>query len=146
MYMKGNTNNNRPKGITLLAALTMIAALIALPELFNEEGHIIVFGALLKGIAFKLFYSFSLTINFTLAIGIYKLRNWAYYGFLCYNGFFLILFLINIFLINKEVLMLAGWKDAEGLVTNFRSLTCIFIFIITTLIFWIYRYRQYFCK
>ena len=136
--------NNRPRGIRILAAFTILAAIMAIPKFFNADSSIILFGALLKGTAFRIFNTFSIIVNLILAVGIFKLRRWSYYGFLCYNVFFLIVFFFNILLANSNILLSAGWKDYDDLILKFRLVSAYSILIGSVFIYWIYRYRRFF--
>ena len=135
---------NRPKGITILAALTILSAMIEIPKFFNADSSVILFGALLKGTNFRIFNTFSIIVNLILAVGIFKLRNWSYFGFLYYNAFFLLIFIFNIFLVNSNILLHAGWKDYDDLVLKIRLVSAFSILIGAAFIYWIYRYRRFF--
>ena len=136
--------NNRPRGITILAVFTLLAAIMTIPKLFNSDGSIILFRALLKGTNFKIFYTFSIVANFVLSVGIFKRRSWSYYCFLFYNAFFLIASFSNIYLVNSNVLLSAGWKDYDDLVLKSRLVSAFSILIVSVFIYWIYRYRRFF--
>ena len=136
----------RPKGLTILSVFTFLAAIIGIPKLFNADSSFILFGFLFEGMHYDILQSIIILINIVLAIGIFKIHRWSYYGFLYFNAFFIIAFIFNILLVNNDILIRAGWDNQNDIVHRFRMVDIGSIIIVLLYSSWIYHYRQFFIK
>ncbi len=134
-----------PKGLLALSLLTLLSSLASFRYVFSG-GQIFVAGILLEGMAFKIYYSVIASTGVACSVGIFLLKRWAFILFLIENIIWELISILNILVVTRSDLLMAGWKDSDDLLSGYRGLMIIAMFIGLIYIVWALSYKNYFRK
>jgi hypothetical protein len=139
-----NMKKKRPKGITVLSVYLLVTSVLSINDILNPDTKVIMANHIITGLPVDVHYVIHIGLGIAIAIGLWRLKKWAALLFLFYNMIGAGLILINLVLIQKETLLLAGWKDYDGLLHGFRMMQAIALVIIFLLTVWLLAYRRHF--
>jgi len=133
-----------PKGLVVFAIILGLSALSSVRFLFVQDSYAICIGQMLSGTSFKIYYLFLSILNIVIAVGIIKLKRWAYISFVFLTIYYILTSVINILITQQETLVKAGWNLSENGAKSFYFIQGACISLSLAMFFWLYIYRKNF--
>ena len=132
-----------PKGLIIFSIILLISSLWTTRVFFISEPKVVFCDRILSGALFKYYYLGLGILNLTIAIGILKLKSWAYFGFMAFTAYSIVLSLVTIFSTRYETMIQAGWNLSNNNMTSFYMSQGLVILISTMMFAWLYKYRKH---
>jgi uncharacterized membrane protein YciS (DUF1049 family) len=134
----------RPKGLIVFAVLLLLAFLSSIFNLFEQNPYFISFGRVISGSAYITISLLQIIFGCAIAIGIMKIKRWAYLGYFYSSGYYIASLFANILLVDDKLLLSAGWSFKNSIMTGYRIVMLAGILFVLGLCLWLYRYRRLF--
>jgi len=140
MEKNGNEKQyNRPLGLNFFLIIMLFGIVSSIANIIRGNDHFFLYGVLAQGVVFKTYNSILLLIDIFLVIGIFRCRNWAYFGYIAYSIFFILAAIGNLIFVSENQLVGLGWK-----LKSFQFVYGFGIFFILLMVLWLSRYREKF--
>jgi hypothetical protein len=145
-------NSTRPRGISVLAIFYLISGMTSLmTTLFPMYQSLpLCGGIILSGIYLRLYMFIVSLITLYLAYGFWKLQKAAWITYIIFNGFGLIIGLINIFTFDQKVLsemMPANYPESFSLNSAFyKTIATLGLIVSVALMAYVYSKKESFLK
>lgn len=140
----GTLKIKRPKGLIVFAVLQLITCLSSIFNLFEQNPHVISYGMVISGTAYKIISLVQILVDCAIAIGILKVKRWAYLSYFYMSGYYMASLLINILVVDENFLLSTGWSFKQSMVTGYRIMMLVGLLFVFGLCAWLYKYRRLF--
>jgi hypothetical protein len=134
----------RPIPISIIAWFSIISIVWGITDYFKQNANVIIFGYVLRGNAYKIYYFITDICIIISSIGLLKMRRWGYIVTIVINSFIMIMFIFNILVITEITLTDTGWKSGIESINNFKYIMILGVILTAGINLILLKYRHIF--